>query len=182
MSSSGSCNISCQARRFGLAGAALLLATLAGGCASTGAVPRPFPEPAASAAEGAEAVSGGTPAGDAVAAAALAFRGTPYRAAGADPAGFDCSGLVQYVFARQGVAVPRNVAAQFRTGEGVRPDRIEPGDLVFFRIGPSEVSHVGIAVGGGQFVHAPSERGTVRVDSLDSPYWAHRYAGARRLR
>ena len=159
-----------------------MLATLAGACASTGAVPRPFPEPPESATESADAVRGDMLAGDAVADAALALRGTPYRAAGADPAGFDCSGLVQYVFARQGVAVPRNVAAQFRAGRGVRPDRIRPGDLVFFRIGPREVSHVGIAVGGGRFVHAPSERGTVRVDSLDSPYWAPRYAGARRVR
>jgi cell wall-associated NlpC family hydrolase len=169
--------MSCQSRRFALGAAAALLATLAGGCASTGAVPRPFPEPAESPAETAEGVSG-----EALAGAALALRGTPYRAAGADPAGFDCSGLVQYVFAHQGVPVPRNVAAQFRTGQGVRPDRIQPGDLVFFRIGPREVSHVGIAVGGGRFVHAPSERGTVRVDSLDSPYWAPRYAGARRVR
>jgi len=111
----------------------------------------------------------------------LSFQGTPYRAAGADPSGFDCSGLVQYVFWQHGVAMPRTVAEQFRAGRQVDDDGIQPGDLVFFRIGAGMVSHVGIAVGGGQFVHAPKERGTVRVESLAAPYWATRYAGARRM-
>ena len=84
-------------------------------------------------------------------------------------------------FSAHGVGVPRNVIGQFRAGHDVSPDRVQPGDLVFFRIGAHDVSHVGIAVGNGRFVHAPSERGMVRVESLDSPYWAKRYAGARRV-
>jgi hypothetical protein len=154
----------------------VLLGGLLAGCASTGAVPRPFPVPG----EGSE-IPTGPIAGDTVAGDALTFQGTPYRAAGADPSGFDCSGLVQYVFARHGIAVPRSVAGQFRIGRDVDADRLEPGDLVFFRINARDVSHVGIAVGGGRFVHAPSERGTVCVSLLGAPYWAKRYAGARRV-
>jgi cell wall-associated NlpC family hydrolase len=120
-------------------------------------------------------------AGNTVAGDALTLQGTPYRAAGADPSGFDCSGLVHYVFARHGIAVPRSVAEQFRVGRDVDADQLAPGDLVFFRINTRDVSHVGIAVGDGRFVHAPSARGTVRVSMLDAPYWARRYAGARRV-
>ena len=162
-------------RAAGLAGIVLLGGLLAG-CASTGAVPRPFPVP-----EDGSEIPTGPIAGDTVAGDALTFQGTPYRAAGADPSGFDCSGLVQYVFARHGIVVPRSVAEQFRIGRDVDADRLEPGDLVFFRINARDVSHVGIAVGGGRFVHAPSERGTVRVSLLGAPYWAKRYAGARRV-
>jgi cell wall-associated NlpC family hydrolase len=79
------------------------------------------------------------------------------------------------------VAVPRTVRSQFRAGQAVGAGRIRPGDLVFFRVNARDVSHVGIAVGGGRFVHAPSERGTVRVSLLAAPYWAKRYAGARRV-
>ena len=154
----------------------VLLGGMLAGCASTGAVPRPFPVPA-----DASEIPTGPIAGDTVAGDALALQGTPYRAAGADPSGFDCSGLVQYVFARHGIAVPRSVAEQFQIGRDVDPDRLEPGDLVFFRINARDVSHVGIAVGGGRFVHAPSERGAVRVSLLGAPYWAKRYAGARRV-
>ena len=157
-----------------LAVTALVGATFAG-CASSGVAPRPFPVPQESA-----DTAQGRP-GPSVVDTALSFQGTPYRAAGADPSGFDCSGLVQYVFWQHGVAMPRTVAEQFRAGRQVGDDRIQPGDLVFFRIGAGIVSHVGIAVGGGQFVHAPKERGTVRVESLAAPYWATRYAGARRM-
>jgi hypothetical protein len=165
-----------RTRRAAALAGIVLLGGLLAGCASTGAVPRPFPVPD----DGSE-IPTGPIAGDTVAGDALTFQGTPYRAAGADPSGFDCSGLVQYVFARHGIAVPRSVAEQFRIGRDVDTDRLEPGDLVFFRINARDVSHVGIAVGGGRFVHAPSERGTVRVSLLGAPYWAKRYAGARRV-
>ena len=157
-------------------GLAVLLGCLATSCASTGSVPRPFPVPG-----DASETPTGPVAGDTVAGDALILQGIPYRAAGTDPSGFDCSGLVQYVFARHGVAVPRSVAEQFRIGRDVEGDRLEPGDLVFFRTNGSDVSHVGIAVGHGRFVHAPSARGTVRVSLLEAPYWAKRYAGARRV-
>ena len=144
------------------------------GCASSGAVPKPFPEPPAP--EAFAPVDG-----QVVADLALDFRGTPYKSGGTDPSGFDCSGLVQYVFARQGLAVPRLVSEQFDAGRPVDRPAIAPGDLVFFRIDGRDVSHVGIAVGSGAFVHAPKSKGIVRVESLDAPYWSERYAGARRV-
>jgi cell wall-associated NlpC family hydrolase len=108
--------------------------------------------------------------------------GAPYTAGGENPrTGFDCSGFVAWVFGRHGFALPRTVNAQFTAGLPVaRGDAVSPADLVFFETarGPS---HVGIALGDGRFVHAPSSRGVVRVEPLDSPYWARRYLGARRL-
>jgi cell wall-associated NlpC family hydrolase len=152
----------------------VVLGVAAAGCASSGAVPKPFPTPTAP-----DAVAPVD--GQAVADLALDFRGTPYKPGGTDPSGFDCSGLVQYVFARQGLAVPRLVSEQFVAGRPVDRPAIAAGDLVFFRIDGQDVSHVGIAVGRGAFVHAPKANGIVRVESLDAPYWSARYAGARRV-
>jgi len=104
----------------------------------------------------------------------------PYRNGGSDPSGFDCSGLIWYVFAQHGIAVPRTVDDQFRLGRQVPPDSLKPGDLVFFRTAGRSVSHVGMAIGGDEFVHAPSTRGEVRVERLGSSFWAPRFAGARR--
>jgi cell wall-associated NlpC family hydrolase len=111
----------------------------------------------------------------------LSFRGTPYRNGGADPAGFDCSGLVQYVFEQHGIAMPRDVRTQFSVGTTVNADALEPGDLVFFSTVAPGASHVGIVIGGDQFVHAPSSRGVVRVERLSAEYWADRFVGARRV-
>lgn len=113
---------------------------------------------------------------------ALDLRGTPYRNGGTDPRGFDCSGLVAYVFARQGLAVPRQTPAQFKAGAAVSRDRLRPGDLVFFSTVAPGASHVGIAIDDDEFVHAPSSRGVVRVERLTLPYWQRRYVGARRVR
>jgi cell wall-associated NlpC family hydrolase len=112
---------------------------------------------------------------------ALALRGTPYRNGGADPAGFDCSGFVRYVFAQHGVTVPRKVGEQFRTGREVRSGQVAAGDLVFFTTVAPGASHVGIAIGGDTFVHAPSTTGEVRVERLTAPYWSTRSVGARRV-
>jgi cell wall-associated NlpC family hydrolase len=88
---------------------------------------------------------------------------------------------VQYVFAQYGLKMPRTVTDQFHAGHSVTAGQLEPGDLVFFStVGPG-ASHVGIAIGGDEFVHAPSERGEVRVEHLSSSYWATRYVGARRV-
>ena len=120
--------------------------------------------------------------GRAVAQYALGFRGVPYRAGGADPAGFDCSGLVQYVFAQYGIAVPRVVEEQYEVGDKIRPSQIKPGDLLFFATKkPDGASHVAIAIGGDQFVHAPNSIGVVRIETLSSTYWGSRYVGARRI-
>lgn len=119
--------------------------------------------------------------GRAVAFTALGFRGVPYRLGGADPAGFDCSGLVQYVFAQYGIAIPRIVEQQYRAGEEVNPRGIKPGDLMFFSTKGRGATHVGIAIGENQFVHAPTSTGVVRVETLSSAYWGPRYVGARRI-
>jgi peptidoglycan DL-endopeptidase CwlO len=112
---------------------------------------------------------------------ALSFRGVPYRNGGGDPQGFDCSGFTQYVFGQYGVALPREVREQFEKGRAVTPDEVAPGDLIFFSTVAPGPTHVGIAIGGDEFVHAPSSTGVVRVERLGSSYWAPRYIGARRL-
>jgi cell wall-associated NlpC family hydrolase len=119
--------------------------------------------------------------GATVVAVARSFVGTPYRNGGADPGGFDCSGFTQYVFAQLGIALPRTVLEQAAAGNRVNRRDLREGDLVFFAIDGRTVSHVGIAVSGDRFVHAPSSRGSVREESLDVPYWQTRYAAARRV-
>jgi cell wall-associated NlpC family hydrolase len=109
---------------------------------------------------------------------ALRFLGVPYAFGGTSSAGFDCSGFVQHVFAMLGIGLPRTADAQYDVG---RPaiGGPRPGDLVFFDT-YGGVSHVGIYLGRGQFVHASSSRG-VMVSRLSESYWASRYVGAKRL-
>jgi cell wall-associated NlpC family hydrolase len=119
--------------------------------------------------------------GTAIAAQARTYTGAAYRAGGATPSGFDCSGFVQYLFSQAGVALPRTAETQFGVGYALRTRDIAAGDLVFFRTDGHRVSHVGIATGDGRFIHAPNTRSRVRVDRLDAEYWDKRYAGARRV-
>ena len=121
------------------------------------------------------------PTGYGVTGTALALRGTPYRNGGSDPSGFDCSGFVYYVFGQHGLTLPRTVLEQSRVGRQVSQDRLEPGDLLFFSTVSAGPSHVGIAIGGDEFVHAPSGRGEVRVERMSAPYWSTRFVGARRV-
>jgi len=111
----------------------------------------------------------------------LSLRGAPYRNGGSDPAGFDCSGFTRYVFAQYGVSLPRDVREQYRWGKSVKPEELAAGDLIFFTTTEPGASHVGIAVGGDEFVHAPSSSGVVRVEHLSSRYWAPRFLGAKRV-
>ena len=124
---------------------------------------------------------GGATDGYALSSTALSLRGAPYRNGGADPQGFDCSGFVRYVFGQYGVSMPREVREQDRAGRNVDRGQLEAGDLVFFSTTAPGASHVGISVGGDQFVHAPSTQGVVRVESLGAQYWANRFVGARRV-
>ncbi|MFN7976908.1 MAG: C40 family peptidase [Vicinamibacterales bacterium] len=119
--------------------------------------------------------------GDRVAAAALDLRGVPYRNGGNDPGGFDCSGLVAYVFGREGIAMPRQTVAQYEVGHAVKPAEVRAGDLLFFATVSNGPSHVAIALDADTFVHAPSSRGVVRVERLALPYWSSRFLGARRI-
>jgi peptidoglycan DL-endopeptidase CwlO len=158
----------------------VLLMAVATACASSnGAVPAPFPTPG-------PAVSRPEPPLEpmdrpAVVGTALSLRGAPYRNGGTDPSGFDCSGFVAYVFAQQGVYMPRTVSEQFSQGQAVDQDAVAPGDLVFFSTIAPGASHVGIAVSRDEFVHAPNSSGVVRVESLNTPYWSSRFVGTRRI-
>ena len=161
---------------------------LAGACASTGATPKPFPTPnppatsvPASTPRPAAPAAGGSPIVYSVTGTALSLRGAPYKNGGSDPSGFDCSGFVRYVFSQHGVNVPRTVTEQFRAGRQVNGTQVEPGDLVFFATVAPGASHVGIAIGGDEFIHAPSGAGEVRVERMSAPYWATRFVGARRV-
>ena len=114
---------------------------------------------------------------------AIGLVGTPYRYGGNTPqSGFDCSGLVDYVFREvAGIDLPRTAheISQIDAPQ-VKRNQLESGDLVFFR-GGRQVSHVGIYVGRGRFVHAPNEGGTVRLDLLDAAYWNEHFSGALRV-
>jgi cell wall-associated NlpC family hydrolase len=152
------------------------------GCAARSASPRPFP--GATVPPGARTTPpASAPMASTVVATALSLRGTHYRSGGSEPSlGFDCSGLVQWVFAQHGTALPRETHEQFDAGRSIDEDKVQPGDLVFFRTVSKGPSHVGIALGAGEFVHAPSSRGVVRVESYTkNGYWARRWIGARRV-
>jgi cell wall-associated NlpC family hydrolase len=112
---------------------------------------------------------------------ALELRGVPYRNGGTDRRGFDCSGFTQYVFAQHGLFLPRSVRDQYKTGIAIAVNELEPGDLLFFATTDTAPSHVAIAIGADEFVHAPSSAGVVRVERLSSTYWATRFLGGRRF-
>lgn len=155
----------------------LAASAFASGCASTGNVPspQPFPTPTSTSETISVAPSG-------LIATAMALRGTPYVNGGSEPTrGFDCSGFVQWVFARHGTSLPRETREQYDEGERIDRRDIQPGDLVFFQTVSRGPSHVGIAIGAGEFVHAPSSRGVVRVENYTSNYWSSRWVGARRI-
>jgi cell wall-associated NlpC family hydrolase len=160
---------------------ALAVAALTSGCASTGAVPKPFPGAPVVRNDGAMPASPGVFDSYALTSTALSFRGAPYRNGGGDPAGFDCSGFTQFVFAQYGIRLPRAVKEQFQVGTPVKSSEVAPGDLLFFSTTEAGASHVGIAVGGDEFVHAPSSKGVVRVERLSQSYWSQRFIGARRV-
>ena len=107
--------------------------------------------------------------------------GKPYRYGGNSPTGFDCSGLVQYSYSRAGLPIPRTTKSQRESGAAVGSQSLRAGDLIFFDQEGRKSSHVGIYIGDGRFVHAPSSGKQVRVDTLDTKYWKKHYVGARRI-
>lgn len=113
---------------------------------------------------------------------AMKLRDIRYRRGGHAPStGFDCSGFVRYVFMHSiGLDLPTNSASQFLAGLKVKRNEMKTGDLVFFRTRGKAISHVGIYIDNGQFIHSPSAGKTVRVDSLNEAYWAQHFVGAKR--
>ncbi len=166
----------------GYAALALLIALLLGACgggrtvrdgAEAGAVQRAWPVVRPTDPDRANAVL----------MRAISLVGTPYRYGGNTPeGGFDCSGLVNYVYRDMlDLRLPRTSRALAAVqGPRIPMERLASGDLVFFG-DAGEVSHVGIYVGEGRFVHAPRTGGTVRLDRLDGSWWLQHYSGARRL-
>ena len=107
--------------------------------------------------------------------------GKPYRYGGDTPAGFDCSGLVRYSYGRIGISMPRATSAQRSATTLISVRSLRPGDLLFFDQEGKKASHVGIYVGDGRFIHAPSTGGHVRTDSLGADYWKKHFVEARRV-
>ncbi|HEY0782405.1 MAG TPA: C40 family peptidase [Thermoanaerobaculia bacterium] len=113
---------------------------------------------------------------------ALSYLGTPYRRGGTTRNGIDCSGLIEAVYHQWGMEMPRTAAEQFREGKAIPQGELQPGDLVFFRNTYKRgISHVGIYVGDGRFIHAAGKRKGVVVGELAKAYYQRRYIGARRL-
>jgi cell wall-associated NlpC family hydrolase len=113
---------------------------------------------------------------------ANAFTGLRYRRGGSTPeTGFDCSGFVKYVYqTAQNLLLPRSASQQFTQGAAVSREELMAGDLVFFRRGRSHW-HVGIYSGGGHFIHSPNSRESIKLTSLDTPYYKRYFIGARRI-
>ena len=122
---------------------------------------------------------GGNPAGhySGVVGIAMQYLGVPYVWGGASPSGFDCSGFTMYAYAQVGVSLPHNAAMQYSYGSAVSRENLAPGDLVFF----NGLGHVGLYIGGGQFIHAPHTGDVVKISSLSESWYASTYVGARRL-
>jgi len=163
---------------------ALLIVAIALLAACASAPRRSGTTPSALASEPARGPKGEIAAANDVLFRAMALVGTPYRWGGNSPAGgFDCSGLVDYIYRNAtGLELPRTSGemADMDARKVKRMTQLVSGDLVFFDIG-GRISHVGVYVGKGRFVHAPNSGGTVRLDDIDGPYWAEHFAFGKRV-
>ncbi|HET8761727.1 MAG TPA: C40 family peptidase [Nitrospiria bacterium] len=117
-----------------------------------------------------------------VIATAAQLVGTPYKFGGTTPKGFDCTGYLMYVFRKAAnVALPRTSMEQIQAGDPIPPSQLQPADLVYFRIDRKKDLHLGLYLGEGRFIHAPSSGGAVNIQRLDMEYWRTRFLGARRV-
>lgn len=123
-----------------------------------------------------------TPAQTQVLKVAQSLLGTPYEYGGITPKGFDCSGFIYYVYhTAAGVELPRETQGLSQIGQPIDVADLRPADIIYFKIDKSLSPHVGIYLGNGQFIHAPSANGQVNIQNLTSEYWNSRYQGARRV-
>lgn len=107
--------------------------------------------------------------------------GNPYRYGGATPNGFDCSGLVYYTHGKLGIRTPRTSRQLYSIARPIKLSQLESGDVVFFKLNNKKISHVGIYIGKGQFVHAPNTGRKVSTNQLSDPFWNTRIIGGGRL-
>lgn len=136
----------------------------------------------AATAAAASTVSSFSAIGDQVVAKALTYLGTPYVYGSSGPSSFDCSGFTSYVYSALGYSINRTSSNQTTNGVAISKSDLQPGDLVFFATSSSgSVSHVGIYIGDGQFIHASTSGYQVRIDDLSSGYYSGRYVCARRI-
>jgi gamma-D-glutamyl-L-lysine dipeptidyl-peptidase len=106
------------------------------------------------------------------------YIGSDYQSTGITPAGFDCSGFTMFVYKKNGLNIPRKAISQYNYGKKITLKYTKPGDLVFFIVNGSAISHVGIYLGDNNFIHSPSTGKSVTYASINTPYWKRRYAGA----
>lgn len=109
---------------------------------------------------------------------AKAYFGAPYKNGGSSPAGFDCSGFSMFIYKKNGLNIPRKALSQYYSGKRITLKSAKPGDLVFFTVRSTQISHVGIYLGDNNFIHSPSSGKSILYASINTPYWKRRYVGA----
>ncbi len=119
--------------------------------------------------------------GQQIADLAQSLLGSPYKYGGTTPNGFDCSGLVHYTHRKFGIHTPRTSLQQFKHARSIRLSELDSGDVVFFKLSRNNVSHVGIYVGNGRFVHAPKSGKRVAINHLNDDYWRPRIVSGGRF-